>query len=161
MNKKGFTLAEILGVIVIIALLLLLIMPTIIDRIAQSGNKAGEVNDSIIFDAVDDYISENISTDKAGSYCIPIQDLIDDGKLVGPVIDVETGDDISDKTIFVTIDNQGNITHQIMESDECDASSTIHKIDFIINPNNNKWVHERKVIIKYPNMVVDIHINIK
>ena len=152
MNKKGFTLAEILGVIVIIALLLLLIMPTIIDRIAQSGNKAGEVNDSIIFDAVDDYISENISTDKAGSYCIPIQDLIDDGKLVGPVIDVETGDDISDKTIFVTIDNQGNITHQIMESDECDASSTIHKIDFIINPNNNKWVHERKVIIKYPNM---------
>ena len=39
MNKKGFTLAEILGVIVVISLLLLLIMPTIINRIAENSDK--------------------------------------------------------------------------------------------------------------------------
>ena len=94
MNKKGFTLAEILGVIVIIALLLLLLMPTIIDKMAQNGDKAGEINDSLIYDAVDNYIEENIDINKSGTYCIPIQDLVDDGKLVDPVIDVETGEDI-------------------------------------------------------------------
>lgn len=152
MNKKGFTLAEILGVIVIIALLLLLLMPTIIDKMAQNGDKAGEINDSLIYDAVDNYIEENIDKNKPGNYCIPIQDLVDDGKLVDPVIDVTTGEDITDKTIYVTIDSDGNITHQIVEKDECDANSSIYKIDFIINPNNNNWVHERKVIIKYPKM---------
>ena len=152
MNKKGFTLAEILGVIVIIALLLLLLMPTIIDKMAQNGDKAGEINDSLIYDAVDNYIEENIDKNKPGNYCIPIQDLVDDGKLVDPVIDVTTGEDITDKTIYVTIDSDGNITHQIVEKDECDANSSIYKIDFIINPNNNNWVHERKVIIKYPEM---------
>ena len=152
MNKKGFTLAEILGVIVIISLLLLLTMPTIINKIAQNGNQASDINDSLIYDAVDDYIKENIDTDKSGTYCIPIKDLIDAGKLVEPVIDVETGEDISDKTISVTIDNQGNITHKIVEPDECSADSTVYKIDFIVNPNNTKWLHERSVIIKYPNM---------
>lgn len=152
MNKKGFTLAEILGVIVIIALLLLLLMPTIIDKMAQNGDKAGEINDSLIYDAVDSYIDENIDKNKAGTYCIPIQDLVDDGKLVDPVIDVTTGEDITDKTISVTIDSDGNITHQIVENDECDANSNLHKIDFVVNPDNNNWVHERKVIIKYPTM---------
>ena len=152
MNKKGFTLAEILGVIVIISLLLLLIMPTIINKISQNGDKAGEINDNLIFDAIDNYIEENIGTNKPGTYCIPIQDLIDDGQLVSPVIDVETGEDISDKTIYVTIDNDGNITHEIVEKDKCSATSNMNQIDFIVNPNNNKWVHERSVIIKYPKL---------
>ena len=111
----------VLGVIVIIALLLLLLMPTIIDKMAQNGDKAGEINDQLIFDAVDNYIEENIDTTKAGTYCIPIQDLVDDGKLVSPVIDVETGEDITDMTIAVTVDSDGNITHQIVEKDECNA----------------------------------------
>ena len=152
MNKKGFTLAEILGVIVIISLLLLLIMPTIINKISQNGDKAGEINDNLIFDAIDNYIEENIGTNKPGTYCIPIQDLVDNGTLVSPVIDVETGEDITNKTIYVIIDNDGNITHEIVEKDKCSATSNMNQIDFIVNPNNNKWVHERNVIIKYPKL---------
>ena len=38
--KKGFTLAEILGVIVIIGLLLILIVPTVLNRISTSGDDA-------------------------------------------------------------------------------------------------------------------------
>ena len=152
MNKKGFTLAEILGVIVVISLLLLLIMPTIINRVANNSDKAGNTGDSLIFDASDNYINENVSSNKYGTFCIPIQDLIEDGKLVEPVIDVETGEDISDKTVRVIVEENGNITHQIVEEDECDPTSTIYKIDFIISPSGNKWVHERKVIISYPKL---------
>ncbi len=152
MNKKGFTLAEILGVIVVISLLLLLIMPTIINKIAENSDKAGNAGDSLIFDASDNYINENASSNKYGTFCIPIQDLIEDGKLVEPVVDVETGEDISDKTVRVTVEENGNITHEIVDEDECDPTSIIYKIDFIINPSGNKWVHERKVIISYPKL---------
>ena len=152
MNKKGFTLAEILGVIVVISLLLLLIMPTIINRIAENSDKAGSIGDDLIFDAAQDYIDENISSDKYGTYCIPIRDLINDGKLNEPVIDVDTGEDISDKTIKVIVEENGNITYEITNKDECDATSMIYKINFIINPSGNKWVHERNVIISYPKL---------
>ena len=152
MNKKGFTLTEILGVIVIISLLLLLIMPTIINKIAQNGNEANKVSEGLISDAIKIYIEETIGTNKPGSYCIPVQDLVDNGTLVSPVIDVETGEDITNKTIYVTIDNDKNINYEIVDNDKCSATSTVHQIDFVINPNNNKWVHERSVIIKYPKL---------
>ena len=152
MSKKGFTLAEILGVIVVITLLLLLIMPTLINKIAESGDKAGTTGDNLIFAATDNYIDENNPNNNPGTYCIPIKNLIDDGKLVKPVIDVKTGKDISDKTVFVTIDEKGNTTHKIVEEKDCKATATINKINFIVNPSGNKWVHERKVIIVYPKL---------
>ena len=152
MNKKGFTLAEILGVIVIISLLLLLIMPSILNQIANNSDKAGNTGDNLIFASTDNYLEENTDITKPGTYCVQIQELIDDGKLVSPVIDITTGEDISDKSVYVTINGKGQITHKIVEKDECKADSTIYKIDFIINPSGNKWVHERKVIIAYPKL---------
>lgn len=53
MNQKGFTLAELLGVIVIISLLLVLIVPGMINRITNSGNTAEETENQLIFDATD------------------------------------------------------------------------------------------------------------
>ena len=152
MNKKGFTLAEILGVIVIIALLLLLIIPAIVNRITDSGDEATEAGNKIIFDASDNYIDENVSGDKTGTYCIPIKDLINDGKLVEPVLDVKTGEDISDKSVFVSIKENKDTTYEIMESADCKADSIIYKITFTINPSGTKWVHERNVIISYPKL---------
>ena len=154
MNKKGFTLAEILGVIVIISLLLLLLMPTIINKVAENSDKASEVSDSLLKETINNYIDENLNNKNPGTYCIPVQELVDSGQLVSPVIDVQTGEDITDKTLKVTIDNNHNITYEITEKDQCEAEadSTIYQIDFVINPNNNKWVHERSVIIKYPKL---------
>ena len=59
MNKKGFTLTEILGVIVIISLLLILVIPGIINRISSSGDEAVEAENQIIYDAADQYIREH------------------------------------------------------------------------------------------------------
>lgn len=150
MNKKAFTLAEILGVIVVISLLLLLIMPTIINKISENGDKAGNANNDIIFSATDNYLDESAVMDTPGSYCITIRELIDSGKLVEPVTDVQTGEDISDKTVYVETDGKGNTTHKIMETSECKADSDIYRIRFVINPSGNKWVHARDVTIVYP-----------
>ena len=75
--KKGFTLAEILGVIVIIGLLLILIVPPIINRISGSGDEAQEAENVIIYNAAGVYINEQpekYQPGKSGKYCKLIQD---------------------------------------------------------------------------------------
>ena len=153
MNKKGFTLTEILGVIVIISLLLILVIPGIINRISSSGDEAVEAENQIIYDAADQYIREHpedYPPGKSGRYCITIQSLIDDGKLAAPVKDVTTGEDISDKSVMVTIYSSGNTEHELKEGAECEEIAALPMIDFIVDPSGSSWVKQRKVTIIYP-----------
>ena len=155
MNKKGFTLTEILGVIVIISLLLILVIPGIINRISSSGDEAVEAENQIIYDAADQYIREHpedYPPGKSGRYCITIQSLIDDGKLAAPVKDVTTGEDISDKSVMVTIYSSGNTEHELKEGAECEEIAALPMIDFIVDPSGSSWVKQRKVTIIYPEM---------
>ena len=153
--KKGFTLAEILGIIVIIGLLLILIVPPIINRISGSGDEAKDAENEFIYNATDVYINEHhekYPPGKSGKYCILIQDLIDDGLLVEPVNDVVTGEDLSDKSVLVTIYSTGTKEYEIKEGAECKDISALPMIDFIIEPTGSSWVKQRKVTIIYPTM---------
>ena len=153
MRKKGFTLAELLGVLVIIALLLILIIPGVINRLSSSSDKAKETENEIIYNAADQYIREHpedYPPGKSGRYCITIQSLIDDGKLAEPVIDVNTGENLSDKSVMVTIYSTGNTDHEIKDGAECEEIAALPMIDFIVEPNGSSWVKQRKVTIVYP-----------
>ena len=153
MKKQGFTLAELLGVIIIISLLLILIVPTIVNKITKSKQPAKVTGNEIIFNAVDQYMSEHSSKypkGKNGTYCILIKDLIDDGKLLEPVKDISTGEDISNKSVKVAIYNEGNINYEITENDKCEPLTADEMITFIVNPKTNKWVKQRKVTIVFP-----------
>lgn len=153
MKNKGFTLVELLGVIVIISLLLILIIPGIINRISNSNDEAKDTENQLIYDAADQYIKEHpedYPSGKSGRYCISIQSLIDDGKLSSPVIDVTTGNDISDKSVMVTIYSTGNTDHEIKDGTECKEIASLPMIDFIVEPSGSSWVKQRKVTIVYP-----------
>lgn len=155
MENKGFTLTELLGVIVIIALLLLLIIPGIINRLSDSGDDATDAENQLIFDAADQYIREHpedYPPGKSGRYCITIQSLIDDGKLASPVKDVTTGEDISDKSVMVTIYSSGTSDYELRDGNECDELASLPIIDFIVEPSGSSWVKQRKVTIIYPSM---------
>ena len=74
--KKGFTLAELLGVIVIISVLLILVVPTIINSITKNKQPAENTGKEIIYNAADQYINANSTKypkGKSGKYCIPIK----------------------------------------------------------------------------------------
>ena len=146
--KKGFTLAEILGVIVIIGILLILIVPTIINRINSSREEAENAGNNIIYDAADQYIREHpddYPPGKSGRYCIEIKKLIEDGKLAEPVKDVTTGEDISDKSVMVTIYSAGTRDYEIRDGENCEAIAALPMIDFNVTPKGSSWVPKRTV----------------
>lgn len=153
--KKGFTLAEILAVIVIIGLLLILILPPVINRISSSSDEAKDAENEFIYSAADIYIREHpekYPPGKSGKYCILIQELIDDGKLVEPVNDVVTGENLSDKSVLVTIYSTGTKEYEIKEGAECKDIAALPMIDFIIDPVGSAWVKKRTVTIIYPTL---------
>ena len=156
--KKAFTLPEILGVIVVISLLLILIVPTILNKLVTSKEDAQNTENEFIYDATNIHIRENpeeYPPGKSGKYCIPIKDLIDEGKLVEPVKDVVTGEDLSSKSVLVTVYAAGTMEYEIKEGSECKDLATLPMIDFIADPNGSKWVKKRTVTIIYPNVEGD------
>lgn len=126
-NKKnyGFTLAEILGVIVIVGLLLVIAGPLIIARIRGNKNTAGEIGDKIIFEAVSQYDDENPDTNHSDKRCISIKSLIDGGKLISPVVDVKTGEEIDDKSVLITRYKSGYREFKILSNADCSQEEVI------------------------------------
>lgn len=85
--KKGFTLTELLGVIVILGAIALLSFPPIINQIKKSKQKIDDSNLSLISSSFELYLSENKNTvmNYGLPYCIKLQTLVSDGKLNTPI----------------------------------------------------------------------------
>ena len=108
MNKKAFTLIELMGVITILGLITLLIAPTIINQIRNSKEKIDSVTEKLIYAAADLYL-DNRESDypkyNGSTYCLTLSDLVEAGKLSSPVLD-SNGDEISlDKIIEIKVHN--------------------------------------------------------
>lgn len=108
--KKGFTLIELMGVIIILALLLTLSLPSIINFVKSSNDKTDKINLDLIYSATDSYISENKNDYpriKENVYCIPLKDLVEDNKLKSPIKFSDSDEDITDKKqVEVTYDDK-------------------------------------------------------
>lgn len=84
MNKKGFTLVELLGTLVIIALITALILPKIIGWLSNSTDKYLELNEELILDGARVYVEEHPDRclKTIGSECIiGMEEMINKGYL--------------------------------------------------------------------------------
>ena len=163
MKRKGFTLAEILGVIVILSLLMVIIVPTVINRITGTRDDAASAGEEIVFKAADEYISDHpgdFPNGKAARYCITINELMADGKLVPTgnkngkdvYIDSISGEDYTNLSVMVTIYSSGIRDYEIKEGDTCAELAALPIIDFLVKPNTSAWVKQRVVTILYPKL---------
>ena len=101
--KKGFTLLEMLAVIVVISILSLIILPNITGQLADKKEEISKVSQQIILSAAELYANETGNTYQT----ITINDLVEAGKLEQPIIDQKTGKEIS-LTKEISIDASGN-----------------------------------------------------
>lgn len=95
MNKKGFTLVEVLGVIVLISLIFLISYTTMLNTLKKSHNKIDENILDLLSVASRDYITDNqdqYPEVNNNVFCIDINTLIDNNYI--------------DEDIIISQDNQ-------------------------------------------------------
>lgn len=103
--NKGYTLIELLGVILILTLLTLLVVPNVVNSIKKSGSNSDELMSNMIKSAAKLYMSDNFSDiyiENGFHYCIPLSKLVDDNYLEAPIKYKNYDDITSSKAVKVT-----------------------------------------------------------
>lgn len=90
--KKGFTLIELMAVIIIISLLAILTFPNIVGQIKKSKNAKNNNVNAIVISATKKYINDNpneYDKEEYVDYCITIKDLVDNDYLKEDIVSDE------------------------------------------------------------------------
>ena len=91
MKEKGFTLIELIGVIVLLAIIILITYPSIVNIIKKSNNKIDSATSALIISGAKNMVDENKNSyplTNGNIYCVTIKSLINKGYVIS---DLETG----------------------------------------------------------------------
>ena len=108
MNKKGFTLVELLGVLVILSLLVLVSIPIVNNIVKNSQKQIHESNIDTILDAayewsLDEDMNVILPEDENDSIIVTLDTLKKSGHLKKVVVNAKTGENYSDTcSIIIT-----------------------------------------------------------
>ena len=130
MNKRAFTLAEVLGVIIILGLLVIVSFPPLLNQLKKSQDKLSDATLKILGTAAENYIEDHPSTNPIVTnnvYCINLKTLVDGGYLKSPILDASSGEQISelDYDIEFTINGVNQYEYELKDtatgssSDKC------------------------------------------
>jgi len=96
--KRGFTLVELIAVVIILAIISLIGFSYINNIVANKEKELSDTFNKIVFDATDIYISYNqkkYSMIDGNVYCIKLKELTDMEILTEPLIDPITNEEVS------------------------------------------------------------------
>lgn len=117
--KKGFTLAELIGVVVIVSLIVLLVAPAMINFASKSKTKLSESTIKLINTATEQYhLDRSVQYVKSqnATYCVTLQTLVDAGYLVSPLFDPKTNANVP-LTKYVEFAYRDEWSYEVV--DEC------------------------------------------
>lgn len=90
MNKRAFTLTELIGVIIILGVISIIAFPPILKQIKGTQSTIDEATEKLIKAGADNYLDENKNDfPKVNNnvYCISLQTLVDEGKVSNDLFD--------------------------------------------------------------------------
>lgn len=135
--KKGYTLVELLGVIMILALVCALVFPSLINFIKKTNEDQDELTTKLILNQVELFIKDNPRNFKSvteNTYCISVETLIENNYLSGN-FELDGEDITNTKSIKATYTNKFN--YEIVNSDDCieivegEVPSNIQLVEYI------------------------------
>lgn len=99
MKEYGFTLIELMGVIIVISLISILAVPPIMNQIAANKDKVSSATETIVMSATELYMENHSSkfskdVEDGSIYCVQLNELVDEGLLELPFVDQATGKSI-------------------------------------------------------------------
>ena len=120
MKKKGFTLAELLGVIVLLSLLFLLVFPSIVKELKSGEQTISQSVEQLIFNGATNYMEKYpdiYPKEEDTTYCFTLKELVESGDLSHSLLIDQKGKELNlNQVIEIKITNQKK-TYQI--NDEC------------------------------------------
>ncbi len=123
MKKIGFTLIEMIAVILIMALMTLIVLPTIMNQIQSQKQNISNTALQLIYSANELYLREkehDYPMYEGATYCVSLESLVNDGKLKSPVEDLKTGKQITLNQIVKTeVNAYGDGEYSLVAPTEC------------------------------------------
>jgi prepilin-type N-terminal cleavage/methylation domain-containing protein len=141
MNKKGFTLLEVLVIIVLLGVLSSVIIPSAFKVIQDSKNRSYRTLIDTIENNANLYISDHrddieTAISSTGSYDLTLDDLVDEGLLKAPIINPKTDKAIPlTKKVTIKLDEDG--VYQICYEDNEACSSLENNAVIAFGTNGN------------------------
>ena len=113
MNKKGFTLTELLGVIVILAIIAIIAFPSVLGLLNSSQNETDEAMQNFAITAARNYVNDNMDSypkaleGQTKTYSnLKIQTLLDEGYISSTTISSEKNCEMLNDYVKVTSDSK-------------------------------------------------------
>ena len=118
--KKGFTLVELLGVIVILTVIGFIAVPTVLNMYRGSKEELSDLTEQVLITSTKSYVNDNendFPINNGNVYCVSLKRVVSENYLKTPVIDSNTGEEIDlNKIVQVKVTN-GN--YDISLNDSC------------------------------------------
>ena len=106
MKKRGFTLVELLAVLVLIAAISLVVFPSIINYINSTKGDISKATKELIISSTKLYVSDNAKTfpqHEGYSYCTTLETLADKNYIDKPFVDSSTGKELDLSNTYVKV----------------------------------------------------------
>lgn len=119
--KKGFTLVEMMAVILLIGLLTAFAIPAVVNQVGKKSEEVDKLTEEIIYSASELYINDkNVSISENESYCkITLQTLINEGYLDESSATYASGNKIpTNRIIKVTKDTYNQNQYELVKTCE-------------------------------------------
>ena len=121
--KKGFTLIEMLAVLILMSLVALLSAPAIINQITDKRNEISESTLDIIYSGAKLYFDDyNIvdSLEQNTEYCVSLDFLSQKGYIKSPIKDYKTGKEIPlTKYVKATVNSLKDLDNFELVDEDC------------------------------------------
>ena len=134
MKEKGFTLIELIGVIALLAIIILITYPSIVNIIKKSNNKIDSATSALIISGAKNMVDENKNSyplTNGNVYCVTIKSLINKGYVIS---DLETGNGNkinTDRYVMIKVNSNKYKYTILAEAEKCDEK----KDSVIVDPD--------------------------
>lgn len=123
MKEKGFTLTELLGVMVLLSILALITFPPIINQIKNAKQDISDATLTLIYNSAKLYVNDRPNTYQltdGDTYCITLQELVNQTYLKAPIEDIQTGTEIElNRTVKYQVGENKTVTISLVKPKNC------------------------------------------
>lgn len=139
--KKGFTLIEILAVVVIIGLIFILVIPKVTNSLKNKKSDVDTTTNNIVLTAAKNYVNSHLNKfdkEEDNIFCLPITTLTKNGYLDNPVKNLTDNKDVTNsKSVKITYNN--GFKYELVDKKECSIVVAEKETDEYVDIYGNKY----------------------